>query len=98
MRTFLLERTIPPAFRWQDPAVLAEHCRWATEGYMTVGAMWLGGVITDAGMFSLVTARSEADIRDYWRSLGIAEDQARLRTVLGTVGPFHAAGMAAPIA
>jgi hypothetical protein len=96
MKTFLLERTIPLAFRWQDPAVLAEHCRWAADAYGKVGAMWLGGVITDAGMFSLVTAESEAVIRNYWRSLDVTEDQARLRTVLGTVGPFHAAEIAAP--
>jgi hypothetical protein len=47
-------------------------------------------------MFSLVTADSEAVIRNYWRSLDVTEDQARLRTVLGTVGPFHAAEIAAP--
>ena len=91
MKTFLLERTIPPAFRWQDPAVLAEHSRWAVDAYKKVGAMWLGGVITDQNMFSIVTAESEKDIRDYWQSLSITEDQAKLRTVLGTLGPFHAA-------
>jgi hypothetical protein len=53
MKTFLLERTIPPAFRYEDPAVLAEHSRWAVDAYRKVGAMWLGGVITDQGMFSL---------------------------------------------
>ena len=91
MKTFLLERTIPPAFRYEDPAVLAEHSRWAVDAYRKVGAMWLGGVITDQGMFSLVTAEAEDDIRSYWKSLNITEDQAKLRTVLGTLGPFHAA-------
>jgi hypothetical protein len=95
MKTFLIERTIPPAFRYEDPAVLAEHCRWAVDAYLAVGAMWLGGVITGEGMVGLVCAESEDVLRRYWKSLGITEDQVKLRTVVGTVGPFHAAAKAA---
>ena len=90
MKTFLVERTIPPAFRYEDPAVLAQHSRWAADAYLAVGAFWLGGVITDQGMFGLVCAESEDVIHEYCRRLAIGEDQVKIRTVLGTTGPFHA--------
>ena len=90
MQTFLLERTVPASFRFEDPDELARHCRWAADGYRRAGAVWLGGVITDAGMFSLVVADGEGALRAYWRSLGVADDDARLRRVLRTIGPFSA--------
>ena len=91
MQSFLLERAVPADLRFEDPAELARHCRWAADGYRQAGAFWLGGVITDAGMFSLVVAEGEAALRDYWRGLGVADEDARLRRVLGSLGPFHAA-------
>ena len=91
MNTYLLERTVPAAFRFEDPEELARHARWAADGYRKAGAFWLGGVITDAGMFSLVCAEAEDDVRRYWRDLGIADGDARLRRVLRPIGPFAAA-------
>jgi hypothetical protein len=94
MQTFLLERAVPPMFRFEDPAEIARHSRWALDGYQAMGAAWYGGVVTDAGMFSLVSAGSADDLRRYWRSLGVAEGDARLRAVLGVVGPFAAGARA----
>lgn len=90
MPTFLLERVVPATFDFNDPDTLARHCRRATDGYLAIGASWLGGVITDQGMFSLVAARSGDDLRRYARGLGVADDEMRLRQVLRPLGPFMA--------
>lgn len=92
MQTFLIERVVPPSLQAYDPAVLALHCRWAADAYRAVGAFWLGGVITDDGMFALVSVEDEADLRTYWRSIGVADDEVKVRRVLAPTGPFLAAG------
>ena len=91
MITFLIERAVPPGFRFEDPETLARHCRWATDAYRAVGAMWLGGVVTERGMFGLATAESADDLERYRTSLGIAPEDLQLRRVLAAVGPFLAA-------
>ena len=90
MLTFLVERTIPPTFTHEDPATVALHARWAVEAYRKVGAFWLGGVITDNGMFSLVTAERQADLHDYGRAMGIPDADIVLRRVIRPLGPFLA--------
>ena len=90
MMTFLVERKIPAAFRYEDPDNVALHARWAVDTYKTVGAFWLGGVVTDNGMFSLVTAEREADIHEYGRILGFPDGDMVLRRVIRPVGPFFA--------
>ena len=90
MLTFMVERKIPPAFRRQDPDNVALHARWAADTYKQVGAFWIGGVITDNGMFSLVAAEQEADIHEYGRILGFPEGDMVLRRVIRPVGPFFA--------
>jgi len=90
MQTYLVERVIPPAFTHEDPAVVALHARWAVDAYKAVGAFWLGGVVTDNGMFSLVTAEQEADLVEYGRSLGIPAGDMVLRRVIRPLGPFFA--------
>jgi hypothetical protein len=91
MQTFLVERTIPAAFRHEDPAVLAMHARWATDAYKAVGAFWHGGVITETGMCGLVSAEAEDDLARYARSLNIAPDQIAVRRVVRAIGPYFAA-------
>ena len=90
MKTFLLERTIPPQFDAADPGQVALHARWAVDAYREVGAFWLGGVVTEDAMFSLVTAEEEADLQRYCRSLGIADADVTLRRVVRPLGPFFA--------
>jgi hypothetical protein len=90
METYLVERTVPPTFRFEDPATLALHARWATDAYRKVGAFWLGGVITDSGMFSLVAVEQADDLVRYAGSLGIAEQDFTLRRVLRQIGPSFA--------
>jgi hypothetical protein len=90
MLTFMVERKIPAAFRYEDPDNVALHARWAVDTYKQVGAFWIGGVITDNGMFSLVTVEQEADIHEYGRVLGFPKDDMVLRRVLRPVGPFFA--------
>ena len=90
MLTFLVERKIPAAFQPEDPANLARHARWAVDAYKKVGAFWLGGVVTDDGMFSLVTAEQETDLREYGRLLRIPEGDMVLRRVMRPLGPFLA--------
>ncbi len=91
MQTFLAERVIPEAFVVDDPEVVARHCRWATDAYRAVGAVWLGGVVTPDKMLSLVVAEQADDLRRYWRSLNIGPDEARLSPVVRTIGPYFAA-------
>lgn len=90
MQTFLIERTIPAAFRTDDPQSVAQHARWAVDTYKRVGAFWLGGVVTDNGMFSLVTAEREEDLHEYGRILGFPVDEMILRRVVRPLGPFFA--------
>ena len=90
MLTFLVERKIPPAFRYEDPANVALHARWAVDTYKQVGAFWLGGVITDNGMFSLVTAEREDAVHEYGRRLGFPPGDMVLRRVIRANGPFFA--------
>ena len=90
MQTFLLERSIPPRFDPSDADQVALHARWAVDGYREVGAVWLGGVVTEDRMFSLVTAEQAADVERYWRALGIADADAKLRRVVRPLGPFFA--------
>lgn len=90
MLTFLIERKIPAAFRTDDPANVALHARWAVDAYKAVGAFWLGGVVTDDGMFSLVTAERQEDILQYGRSLGFPEGDTILRRVIRPLGPYFA--------
>ena len=90
MITFLVERVVPPTFRHDDPATVALHARWAVDAYKQVGAFWLGGVVTDNGMFSLVTAEQEADLHAYGRTLGIPDGDMVLRRVIRPLGPFFA--------
>lgn len=90
MKTFLVERTIPPRFDVGDPDQVALHARWAVDAYREVGAFWLGGVVTDDRMYSLVTAEVETDLQRYCRSLGIAEGDVVLRRVVRPLGPFFA--------
>lgn len=90
MQTFLVERSVPPALRSADAGPVALHSRWAADAYRKVGAFWLGGVITDNGMFSLVAVEREQDLADYARSLGVAEFDFTLRRVLGQIGPSFA--------
>ena len=91
MQTFLIERTIPAAFKPDDPEVVATHCRWATDGYHAIGAHWLGGVVTPDAMWSLVAAEQADDMRRYWAALAIPEADARMRPVVRAIGPFFAA-------
>jgi hypothetical protein len=90
MITFLVERAIPPAFDTADPENVALHARWAVEAYRKVGAFWLGGVVTDKGMFSLVTVEKEEDLHAYGRSLGFDPEQMVLRRVIRPLGPWYA--------
>lgn len=91
MMTFLIERTIPPNFHFEDSTEVARHCRWAVDAYRKVGAFWLGGAVTDDGMFGLVTAEQADDLRRYQQSLGIADDDFTLRRILQPLGPYFAA-------
>ena len=90
MQTFLVERNVPARFDAGDPDAVALHCRWALDSYVEVGAAWLGGVVTDSGMFSLVAAEDAEDLRRHWRALGIGEEDARLRRVIRAIGPSFA--------
>jgi len=90
MQTFLVQRVVPPGFRFEDPDNLALHARWAVDTYRKVGACWLGGVITDDGMFSLVAAEREADLHEYGRLLGFDPREMTLRRVLRMNGPSFA--------
>ena len=90
MQTFLVERTVPPALGREDADALALHARWAADAYRKVGAFWLGGVITDAGMFSAVVVEREQDLHDYRRVLGIAQGDMVLRRIVRTIGPWAA--------
>lgn len=90
MLTFLVERTIPPAFRHWEPETVALHARWAVDAYRKVGAFWLGGVVTDNGMFSLVTVEREENLHEYGRSLAIAPEDMTLRRVIRPLGPWYA--------
>ena len=90
MLTFLVERRIPAAFRTDDPENVALHARWAVDAYKKVGAFWLGGLVTDNGMFSLVTVEQEADLLQYGRDLGFPEGDMVLRRVIRPLGPFFA--------
>lgn len=92
MLTYLVERAVPAAFRFEDPETLAAHALRALDGYRSAGASWLGGVITDDGMFSLVAVEQAEDLRRYARSLGIDDADIVLRRVLRPIGPFLAAG------
>ncbi|HEY8004097.1 MAG TPA: hypothetical protein VIE16_07710 [Phenylobacterium sp.] len=90
MRTFMMERPIPPRFDVSQPDQVALHARWAVDAYREVGAFWLGGVITEDRMFSLVVAEEEADLQRYCRSLGIDEQEVTLHRVVRPLGPFLA--------
>jgi hypothetical protein len=90
MQTFLVQRTIPAALRPEDAQVVAQHCRWAVDAYRSVGAMWMGGVVTEEAMWSLVAVEAAEDLRRYWRMLGIADEDARMQRVTRAIGPFLA--------
>ena len=90
MKTFLVERTMPSRFDVSDPDQVALHARWAVDAYREVGAFWLGGVVTEDRMYSLVTAEAEADLQRYRRSLGIADADLALHRVVRPLGPFFA--------
>jgi hypothetical protein len=90
MSTFLLQRRIPPAFDPADPDQVALHARWALDAYGAVGATWLGGVVTEDTMLSLVVAEGADDLERYRRSLGIAEADMIVRRVVRPLGPFFA--------
>jgi hypothetical protein len=91
MDTFLVERTIPPAFHTEDPEQVALHARWATDAYCEVGAFWIGGVITEDRMWSLVTAEAADDLTRYRQSIRVAEQDMIVRRVLRPIGPYFAA-------
>jgi hypothetical protein len=90
MLTYLVDRTIPPTFAHGDPAVLAQHARWAVDAYRQVDVCWLGGVITEDRMYSLVCAERHGDLVAYGRTLGIPQDDMVLRRVIRPLGPFLA--------
>ena len=90
MLTFLVERRVPEGFRHEEPETVALHARWAVDAYKKVGAFWMGGVITDNGMFSLVSAEQEEDLQRYGRSLNFAPGDMVLRRVIRPIGPFAA--------
>ncbi len=90
MQTFLIERTIPARFDPADADQVALHARWALDAYQAAGAAWLGGVVTEDRMFSLVTAEAAEDLQRYRRALGIAEPDLVLRRVVRPLGPFFA--------
>lgn len=90
MQTYLVERATPPTFRFNDRAELARHARLAADAYRQVTAFWLGGVVTDQGMFSLVTAEQADDLHAYGRLIGVGEGEMTLRRVLQPLGPFYA--------
>lgn len=90
MQTFIMQRTIPPRFDTSDPDQVALHARWAVDAYREVGAFWLGGVVTEDAMFSLVTAEAPEDLNRYCRSLGIAEQDVTIRRVVRPLGPYFA--------
>lgn len=90
MLTYLVDRAIPPTFAHDDPAVLARHARWALDAYRQVDACWLGGVITEDRMYSLVSAQRGEDLAAYGRLLGIPDGDMVLRRVIRPLGPFLA--------
>jgi hypothetical protein len=90
MQTFLIERKIPARFDVADPDQVALHGRWAVDAYQAVGAMWLGGVVTEDRMFSLITAEAADDLHRYRQALGIADQDMVLRRVVRPLGPFFA--------
>ena len=90
MLTYLVDRATPPTFAYDDAAVLARHSRWALDAYRQVGACWLGGVITEDRMYSLVTAERAEDLAAYGRRLGIPDGDMVLRRVIRPLGPFLA--------
>ncbi len=96
MQTFLVERTIPPRFDVSDPDMVALHARWAVDAYRQAGAFWLGGVVTEDAMFSLVTAEAAEDLVRYRRSLGIEDRDATVRRVVRPLGPWFALPLGDP--
>jgi hypothetical protein len=91
MNTFLVERTIPVAFHVDDPEQVALHARWAVDAYREVGAFWIGGLVTEDRMWSLVTAEQAHDLDRYARALGIADQAVTVRRVVRPLGPYFAA-------
>ena len=87
MLTYFVERVRPAAFRPTDPENLALHCRWAADGYRNVGAFWLGGVVTDDRMFSLVAVDHEDALHRHRTALGFPEAETKLRQVVRMLGP-----------
>jgi hypothetical protein len=55
-----------------------------------VGAFWLGGVVTEDRMYSLITTEEESDLQRYRCSLGIADADFDLHRVVRPPGPFFA--------
>jgi len=91
MQTFLVERVRPAALRVDDLDNIALPCRWDTEAYRDVGAVWLGGVVTSKRMVSLVVAGSDADLQRYRTKIGVGPDEAWLSRVVRMLGPYFAA-------
>jgi hypothetical protein len=91
MQTFLVERRIPPTFHVDDAAQVAMHARWAVDAYRAVGALWIGGVVTEDRMWSLVTAEGADDLARYRQSLGIADADMTVRRIVRPLGPYFAA-------
>jgi hypothetical protein len=60
------------------------------DAYREVGAFWLGGVVTEDRIYSLITAEEEGDLQRYRCSLGIADADFDLHRVVGPLGPFFA--------
>ena len=94
MNTFLVERTIPPAFHSRGPRRRSRmHARWAV-GCLPrrPSAFWLGGVVTEDRMCSLVTAEAADDLAPLPAvSCGIADAGHRSCAAwCGPIGPYFA--------
>ncbi len=89
----LMERAIPPGFDTTDDAQVAQHARYAVDGFAALAGKgaWIQTYITDDKLFGVAVFESEADIAVYRARVGTSGQQVIIHRIHRIIDAANAA-------
>jgi hypothetical protein len=89
----LMERAIPPGFDTSNDAQVAQHARYAVDGFAALAgkASWIQTYITQDKLFGVAVFETEADIAAYRERVGTSGQNVTIHRITRVIDAASAA-------
>ena len=88
-----MERAIPPGFDTSDDGQVAQHARYAVDGFAALAGRgaWIETYITEDKLFGVAVFETEADIAAYRARVGTTAQQVTIHRIKRIIDAASAA-------